>query len=108
MENAESILTKLKTSFKAKEEQIKWLECELLLSLCHAQKSKSVSEFKKFYFNNFVKQANAVGLELKGQIAADAEWKIYNFLYNKGSSAEDKKYVEDTHLKKALTESSRS
>ena len=55
-----------------------------------------------------VKKSEALGIELKGVAVANAEWRIYKKLWNKDLNADEKNYIEKTHLNKALTESSRS
>ena len=57
-----------------------------------------------------VKKTEALGAELRGMAVANSEWRIYRKLWSEKEklSKEEKDYVVNTHLHKALTESSRN
>lgn len=53
--------------------------------------------------------AKALGLEMRGKTVANSEWRIYQQLMkSKGESKEELEYIEQNHLRKALTESNRT
>ena len=53
--------------------------------------------------------AKALGLEMRGKTVANSEWRIYQQLMKKGGQyIEERKYIEENHLRKALTESNRT
>ena len=53
--------------------------------------------------------AKALGLEMRGKTVANSEWRIYQQLMKKGGqNKEERKYIEENHLRKALTESNRT
>jgi hypothetical protein len=52
--------------------------------------------------------SKTLGLEMRGKTVANSEWRIYQRLWEKkGLSKTELKYIEQTHLRKALTESNR-
>ena len=67
-----------------------------------------MKQFKEYYAKNVMKKAEALGVELRGVVVANSEWRIYQKLWNEKLNAEKKEYVIKTHLHKAMTESSRS
>ena len=55
-----------------------------------------------------VKKAEALGIELRGVAVANSEFRIYQKLWEKKPSAEEKELIVKTHLNKAMLESSKS
>ena len=104
---AQQLLIGMIKVFKEKEEVVKWLEGQLLLAECYSRSNK-LQNFKEYYSKNVTEKGRAIGIEMKGLIVAKSEWRVYNYFWREDLSAEQKLYIEQTHLKKALTESSRT
>jgi uncharacterized membrane protein YheB (UPF0754 family) len=81
------------------------LECKLLMAECKAYEAVNINDFSQQY-QLVVKMANGLGLEMRGKAVANSEWRIYQQLIKNKDS--NRNYIENTHLRKALTESNRT
>ena len=86
---AQEVLEEIKDVFKKHEDISQELQCELLLAECKASTCE-LGKFKEEYAKNVVKKAEALGVQLRGAIVANAEWRIYKMLWSKDLKADDK------------------